>query len=135
MAAPEFTARPNTSQPSAPSISGAYPRSFLMLGETGAGATGSGTWVKNGAAQSTVFLRQHESPFNAALGSAVVQIQGTNALDIAADETDTSAFKVLATLNAAGPSAEIGGPWRYLRAVVTTFDTNPVQVDLNVIEL
>ena len=98
-----------------------------LLGDAGAATTGKGGWHRTDADLRTFFL--HAADRKTAITTGVVQVHGTMELASAPDNPDNdTSFKILATLNAAGPSFHTEEHWRFVRAVVTTADAVPCQV-------
>ena len=99
-----------------------------LLGDAGATGVGKGDWFKAHGRLKAFFLYPQDKLQATGVGTAVVEIHG--AMEMPATTPELAAYKVLATLNSAGPSYEAYGPWRYLRAVVTTPGAAAVQVGM-----
>ena len=101
-----------------------------LLGDVGAAAMGKGDWFRASGRLKAFFLYPQDRLAATNIAAAIVEIHG--AMELPATAPENAAFKILGTLNNAGRSFETYGPWRYVRAVVTTAAAGavPVQVGL-----
>ena len=103
-----------------------------LLGDDGAAATGKGDWFRAHGRLKAFFLYAQNKLAATDISAAIVEIHG--AMELPATTPELASFKILGTLNNANRSYETYGPWRYVRAVVTTAAAGavPVQVGLSV---
>jgi hypothetical protein len=101
-----------------------------LLGDAGAAATGKGDWFRVSGRLKAFFLYPTTKLAATDISAAIVEVHG--AMEMPATTPELASFKILGTLNNAARSFETYGPWRYVRAVVTTpaAGTVPVQVGL-----
>lgn len=106
---------------------GSYPDFRKRLfGDTGAAGAGLGDWIRvPDNDKKLVFL--YNLTRTGGVGAAVALVEG--AMELATDP-DTTAYVVLATLNAGAPKAQISENWSYMRARLTVPGAAAVQVGL-----
>jgi len=101
------------------------------MGDAGGGTSGHfGEWVNvERFQQISLYLYPAGDDQTGDISAAVASVEAAMELDVDNPETETD-FQVIATLNAAGPQANITDLWRFIRVTLTTQGAVAAQVGM-----
>lgn len=104
---------------------------FRMFGNAGATGVDLGSWIQVDWSQWKGFqLYPLDQGSPGAIGTSVVDIEGAMELNDPTDPFSDAVVSVIDTLNSGNVYDAIETPYRWVRARVTSFDTDAIQVGL-----